>query len=56
MRFSETFDFRVKPLMLPLFKHVANFESAKLGRFGPTFYDRTWFSAFYLGLKIFRGL
>ena len=41
MRFSEMFDFREKPLTSPLFKHVANFESAKLGRFGTTFYDRT---------------
>ena len=41
MRFSEMFDFREKPLTSPLFKHVTNFESAKLGRFGTTFYDRT---------------
>ena len=41
MRFSEMFDFREKLLTSPLFKHVANFESAKLGRFGPTFYART---------------
>ena len=41
MQFSEKFDFREKPLTPPLFKHVANFESAKLGRFGTTFCDRT---------------